>query len=209
MIDLLVVAVGVLAILLAAEYFSRHRNLHSELSRKFVHIVGGAFVATWPFFLSWGQIQLLGVLALVAGVISIKFNIFRSVHSVKRNAVGEVMAAFVIVVLALICDNPWIFAAAMLNLSLADGFAAVIGLAYGDNNSYKVLGETRSLAGNIACFVVSIGIMLLYVFAGDNSLGFLTLLGLPLLVTVAENFAIKGTDNLVVPMLVALVLTSS
>ncbi|MGH7157955.1 MAG: hypothetical protein ACREGD_02655 [Candidatus Saccharimonadales bacterium] len=208
MLSAFFVVIGVLAILLLAEYLSRYKGLHSELSRKLVHIVGGIFVATWPFFLSWGQIQMLSLLALLAAVLSIKFNVFKSIHAVKRNAVGEVMAALFIGILAFICDDPWIFAAAMLHLSLADGLAAVVGLAYGDNNSYKVLGETRSLAGNAACFFASVGIMLLYVFVGGASVGVLTLVGLPMLVTVAENFAVKGTDNLIIPLLVALVLTS-
>lgn len=208
MITAFLVVLGVLAILLAAEYLSRYRGLHSELSRKFVHIIGGVFIATWPFYLSWEQIQILSLLALLAAVLSIKFNIFKSIHAVKRNAVGEVMAAIVVGILALICDDPWIFAAAMLHLSIADGLAAVVGLAYGDNNSYKVLGETRSLAGNLACFFSSVAIMLLYTFGGNHDYSFLTLVGLPIMVTVAENFAIKGTDNLVIPLLVAFVLTS-
>lgn len=209
MLTAALVVVGVLAILLFAEYLSRYRGIHSELSRKFVHIVGGIFVAFWPFFLSWGQIQVLALLALIAALISIKLNIFHSIHAVKRNVWGEVLAAMVIGILALICDNPWIFMAAMLHLSLADGLAAVVGIAYGDNNSYKVLGETRSLAGNLACFFSSVVIMLAYTFVGDNNASFLTLIGLPLLVTAAENFAVKGTDNLVIPLLVALILTSS
>jgi len=208
MLSLILVCLGVFAILVFAEYLSCYKGLHSELTRKFVHIFGGVFIATWPFYLSWGQIQLLSVLALITGIISIKLNIFSSVHAVKRNAVGEVMAALVIGILAFLCDDPWIFAAAMLNLSLADGLAAIVGLAFGDKNSYKVLGETRSIAGNIACFTASFGIMLLYIFAGDNNVGLLALVGLPLLVTAAENFAIKGTDNLIIPLLVAFTLTS-
>ncbi|HZM64262.1 MAG TPA: hypothetical protein VFB59_03970 [Candidatus Saccharimonadales bacterium] len=208
MVKAFLVVLVVLGILLLAEYLSRYKGLHSELSRKFVHIVGGIFIATWPFYLGWGQIQLLSLLALVAAIISIKLNVFRSIHAVKRNAVGEVMAAIIVGILALICDDPWIFAAAMLHLSLADGLAAIVGLAYGDNNSYKVLGETRSVAGNLACFFASIAIMLLYTIAGDNGYSALTLLGLPIMVTVGENFAIKGTDNLVIPLLVAFTLTS-
>lgn len=209
MIVAIFVVLGVLAILLLAEYFSRYKGLHSELSRKFVHIFGGIFIATWPFYLGWHQIQLLSVLALLAALISIKFNIFRSIHAVKRNAVGEVMAAIVVGILALICDDPWVFAAAMLHLSLADGLAAIVGLAYGDNNRYKVLGETRSLAGSLACFLSSVFIMLLYILVGNNDASLMLLVGLPIMVSVAEIFSIKGTDNFVIPLLVAFVLTST
>lgn len=204
----IIVLLVVLAILLFAEYLSRYRGIHSELTRKFSHILGGVFVAFWPFFLSWEQIQLLSLLFLIGAVISIKLNIFRSIHAVNRNAVGEVMAALIIGILAVICDDPWIFMAAMLHLSLADGLAAIFGLAFGDNNSYKVLGETRSLAGSLAFFFCSVTIMLFYTIAGDNAYSGLTLLWLPVMATVAENFAIKGTDNLIIPLLVAFTLTS-
>jgi len=208
MLKAILVVLVVLAILLFAEYLSRYRGIHSELTRKFSHILGGVFVAFWPFFLSWEQIQVLSLLFLVGAVISIKFNIFRSIHAVDRNAVGEVMAALIIGILAFICDDPWIFMAAMLHLSLADGLAAIFGLAFGDNNSYKVLGETRSLAGSLAFFFCSVAIMLFYTMAGDNSYSALTLLWLPVMATVAENFAITGTDNLIIPLLVAFTLTS-
>lgn len=207
MIKTMLVILVVLAILLLAEYLSRYRGVHSELTRKFSHILGGVFVAFWPFFLSWHQIQLLSLLFLLGVLISIKLNIFKSIHAVKRNVMGEVLAAMIIGILAFICDDPWIFMAAMLHLSLADGLAAIAGLAFGDNNSYKVLGETRSLAGSLTFFFCSVAIMLAYTIIGDNSYSGLTLIWLPVIATVAENFAIKGTDNLIIPLLVAFTLT--
>ncbi len=205
----ILVILGVLAILLFAEYLSRYRGVHSELTRKLVHMLVGVFVAFWPFFLSWQHIQLLSLAFLIVVVVSVRLNIFRSIHAVQRNAVGEILFAMIIGILAFISDDAWIFTAAMLHLSLADGLAAIVGTLYGDSNSYKVLGETRSLAGNLTFFFCSVAIMLFYTIAGDNSYSGLTIVVLPVLATVVENFAIKGTDNLIIPLMVALVLTSS
>ena len=47
---------AVLALLLFAEYIARTRNIHTELTRKFVHMSVGTFVAFWPFFSSWHEI---------------------------------------------------------------------------------------------------------------------------------------------------------
>src|SRR6185436_5556240 len=128
---LTIVAVAVVFLILVfAEYLSRYKGVHSELTRKIVHVLVGMFVAFWPFFLSWQQIQVLSLLFLVVVVISIKLNIFGSIHAVSRNKMGEVLFAVIIGLLAFISSDPWIFAAAMLHLSLADGLAAVIGLAY-------------------------------------------------------------------------------
>jgi dolichol kinase len=204
-----IVAVGVVFLILVfSEYLSRYRGVHSELTRKLVHILVGMFVAFWPFFLSWRQIQLLSLLFLVAVLISIRLNIFGSIHAVSRNAVGEVLFAVVIGVLAFISDSPWVFAAAMLHLSLADGMAAVIGLAYGENNSYRIMGRTKSLAGSLAFFFTSLIIMIWYAWAGPADPSGV-IVWLPIVATVAENLSGEGTDNLVIPLLVALVLTSS
>jgi phytol kinase len=209
MLGTVAVIVVVFLILLLAEYLSRYRGVHSELTRKLVHTLVGVFVAFWPFFLSWRQIQMLSVAFLLVVLISIKLNIFGSIHAVKRNVMGEVLFAMIIGILAFISTDEWIFTAAMLHLSLADGLAAIIGLAYGDKNSYKVLGETRSLAGSLTFFFTSSIIMLFYTIAGNADYSGMTLIGLPVIATIAENFAIKGTDNLIIPLLVAFTLTSA
>jgi phytol kinase len=205
-----VVAIAVIfVIVIFAEYLSRYKGVHSELTRKMVHILVGIFVAFWPFFLSWRQIQLLSLLFLITVVWSIKFNIFNSIHAVSRNKIGEVAFALVIGILSLITSKDWVFTAAMLHLSLADGLAAVFGLAYGDGTTYKIMGRTKSIVGSLAFFFTSVVIMIGY--AAFSGLGYsgVTLVWLPVIATVAENISGEGTDNLVVPLLVALVLTSS
>lgn len=205
-----IVAVAVVfLILVLAEYLSRYKGVHSELTRKIVHVLVGVFVAFWPFFLSWHQIQLMSVLFLIVVLLSIKFSIFNSIHAVSRNKVGEVLFAIVIGILAFISTNQWVFAAAMLHLSLADGLAAVIGLAYGEGNSYRIMGRTKSVAGSLAFFFASLAVMIWYVSFSGVQATVVSVLLLPILATIAENLSGEGTDNLVVPLLVALVLTSS
>jgi dolichol kinase len=140
--------------------------------------------------------------------LSIKFEIFRSIHAVQRNIMGELLFAIVIGVLAAISPNAWVFMAAMLHLSIADGLAAVIGLGWGDSNSYKVLGKKKSIAGTAAFIVASYAIVAIYGIFAHSSTSFVTLLWLPLAAAAAENVAVYGTDNLVMPLLVALVLSS-
>jgi phytol kinase len=199
----------VFLIVIFAEYLSRYKGVHSELTRKMVHILVGMFVAFWPFFLSWRQIQLLSLLFLVTVVLSIKLNVFSSIHAVSRNKVGEVAFALVIGVLALITTKDWVFTAAMLHLSVADGLAAICGLAWGDNTTYKIMGRTKSLVGSLAFFFTSIIIMVCYAAFSGLSYSGVTLVWLPVVATIAENISGEGTDNLVVPLLVSLVLTSS
>jgi phytol kinase len=194
--------------LVFAEWLSRAKQIHAELTRKLVHVAVGTFVAFWPFFLSWRQIQLLSLLFFIIVCISIKLNVFRSIHAVKRNMLGELLFAIVIGLLALISTNEWVFTAAMLHLSIADGLAAVVGLGWGDSNSYKVWGRTKSIAGSVAFLVASFCILAMYGILANSTTSFFTLLWLPLVATAAENIAVQGTDNLVMPLLIAVVLTA-
>ena len=199
----------VFLILVFAEYLSRYKGVHSELTRKMVHILVGVSVAFWPFFLSWHQIQFISLLFLITVLVSIKLNVFGSIHAVARKNTGEVLFAAVIGILALISSKDWIFTAAMLHLSLADGFAAIFGLAWGDGTTYKIMGRHKSLVGSLAFFFTSIAIMVAYAAFSGLSYNSVTLVWLPVAATIAENLSGEGTDNMVVPLLVALVLTSS
>lgn len=195
-------------ILVFAEYLSRSRQIHAELTRKLVHVAVGTFVAFWPFFLSWRQIQLLSLAFFVVISLSIKFNVFRSIHAVKRSMTGELLFAIVIGLLATISSSPWVFMAAMLHLSVADGLAAVIGLGWGHKNSYKVFGRMKSIAGSGAFLVTSFCILAIYGLLSNSTTSVTTLLWLPFVATLTENLAVRGTDNLVMPLLIALVLSS-
>jgi len=208
MIAAALVVLATFCILVGAEYLSRAKQIHTELTRKLVHVAVGSFVAFWPFFLSWRSIQLLSLAFFIVICISIKLNIFRSIHAVERNVMGELLFAIVIGVLAVICTNPWVFMAAMLHLSLADGLAAVIGLGWGDTNTYKVFGRTKSIAGTVAFIAVSFGILVVYAAFAHSSTSLATIFWLPFLAGITENIAVYGTDNLVMPLLIASVLSS-
>jgi len=199
----------VFLVLVLAEYLSRYKGVHSELTRKLVHVLVGTFVAFWPFFLSWRQIQFLALAFVVVVGLSLKLDIFRAVHAVRRHASGEFLFAIVIGLLAFLTTNPWVFAAAMLHLSIGDGLAAIIGLLWGDDNKYKVFGHVKTVAGSLAFFFTSLTVVVGYAIFSGAPYSATTIIALPVIATIAENVAVQGADNLVIPLLVALVLTSS
>lgn len=203
---LVLTIIAVLLVLLVAEYLARHTAMHAELTRKFVHMFVGSFVAFWPLFLSWRQIELLSLAMLTVVLISIKFTIFKAIHTSPSRILGEVGFAMVIGLLALLSGSKWIFMAAMLNLSIGDALAAIIGVLKGEGNQYKVFGKTKSIAGTAAFFVVSVAIMMLYVRLSPGTANFTTLFIVPVLATITENVAVHGTDNVIMPVLIALIL---
>jgi len=195
--------------LLTAEYLARRTKMHPELTRKFVHMVVGSFVAFWPFFLTWRQIEILSAAFLLVILISIKLTFFKSIHTTPKRAVGEISFAVVIGLLAFLSGSKWIFMAAMLNLAIGDAMAAIIGLLWGGKNQYKVFGKTKSVAGTAAFFIVSLLIMGLYVSLSSDTANITALFLVPLLATATENVAVHGTDNLIMPILIALLLSST
>lgn len=200
------VVIVVFVVLILAEYLARYKRVHSEVTRKIVHILVGVFVAFWPFFLSWGQIQILSLAFILVIAISIKLNVFRAIHAVERNTSGEILFAFSMLILATFAQNQFIFMASMLVLSLADGLAAVIGKKFGGKTSYSIFGDTKSVVGTLVFLVVSASIILLYCNLAQVATSFVIIIWLPLILTIAENISRRGTDNLTIPLLSALIL---
>jgi phytol kinase len=199
----------ILLILYFAERGSRAKHLHPELTRKFVHVTVGTFVAFWPFYLSYRTIAWLSLLFFVVIAISMRFEILRSIHAVQRTTKGELLFALAIGVVALLATNKWVFMASMLNLALGDGVAALVGILKGEGNEYKVFGHTKSRAGTLAFLITSVIISIIYMAFSGSGFSFTTLLIVPAIAALTENVAVNGTDNLAIPVIVTLLLSNS
>lgn len=209
-VSLIAVGAPIGVLLLATEYAWRAKKLHVETSRKIVHIGTGVMIAFWPFFLSWTVIQLLAAGLLVAVLISYKFHIFKSIHSVKRITRGEILYPVGIGLCALLEPSPWVFTAAILHLALADGFAAIAGVHYGKNTGYTLLSHGKSLVGSLAFFVTSFLIFVsASVFIADTTAPVLYgwFLWSALVLTFVENISWYGLDDITVPISVIIILT--
>jgi len=197
----------VFIILVMSELWWRSHKSHDEFSRKSVHITVGSFVAFWPFFLSWGQIELLSVAFFIVVMASKYLGVFQAIHSVQRPTWGELFFALAVGAVALLTHDKWIYAAALLQMSLADGLAAVFGVRYGNRYKYLVFGHPKSIVGTSTFFVVSLAILLGFRQWADVSLGLGAAVGISALASIVENLAVHGLDNLVLPVVVALLLT--
>ena len=206
MMQIIIVILIVLILLLVAEYLWKVKHYHSELTRKFIHITVGSFVAFWPYLLSWDQIYFLSIASILVVIISRFASIFGSIHSISRRTIGDFLFALAIPLVALITHSGLIFTIAILHLSLADGVAAVVGTRYGKKNRYKVFGQYKSIVGTVAFWLCSLILITVFMLASHNSWIWLKLLLLPVLATAMENIGVYGTDNIIVPMLIAAIL---
>ncbi len=196
----------VVGLLVLGELWWRKQSVHGEHSRKFVHISVGSFVAFWPFFLSPGQIIFLSLAFLVAVVASKYLNLFQVIHSVQRPTYGELWFALVVGLLAFMKDQPHIYTAALLTMALADGLAAVVGTHYGKSNHYVVFGAPKSLVGTATFFITTCIILIGYVLVTSDALALPLIIPIAAVATLIENVAVRGLDNLLVPLFIAGVL---
>jgi phytol kinase len=157
------------------EFWWRTRKHAGEISRKFTHITVGVFTAFWPLYLSFTEIKLLSLAYLIVVIFSKRFNVFKSVHSVERSTWGEVCFALSVGILAFLTHDKWIYAAAILQMALADGLAAIIGVSYGKRSRYTVLGQTKSVVGTATFFVVSFVILIVFKQTGHLGISFVFL----------------------------------
>lgn len=199
----------VFGLVVFGEYLWRTHKLKGEIGRKFIHITVGSFVAFWPIYMSFRSVQLISMAFLLVVLASKYFNVFKAIHTIDRKTWGDVMFAVGIGLTALLTKSTWVFAAAILHLSLADGLAAVIGKRYGRTNGYKVFGYTKSIAGTTTFWLVSV-IILVTVFTFGAAGQWATvplIIWLPIVAGAIENMGIYGLDNIFVPLLIVIALS--
>lgn len=201
------VAIGPLFFLLVlSEILWRSKVLRGEPARKLLHIIIGSYVASWAFFLTARHIEFLSALLFVGVAVSHRFKIFHAILDVKRKTWGDLFYALGIGLTAFLSQSPWIFAVAILHMSIGDGLAGLIGAKYGKGGQYRILGQRKSLAGSFA-FAVSSLIILAIIVPGPLhiALGPVALV-LPITATLAENLGVYGSDNITVPLLLTITL---
>ncbi len=199
----------VFVLLILTEILWRRNSLRGESARKLIHIIVGSYVAFWPFIISFKAIQAISAAFLAVIGISLYFGIFKSIHGVARRTWGEALFAVGIGLIAVLTDDPWVFAACILHMSVADGFAALAGKRWGKGNRYHVGGHEKSIVGTATFWVCSLLITGLAIANIPDLQANMSvyLLWLPFATSLTENIGIGGTDNVLVPLLVYVVLT--
>lgn len=204
----------IFVILAISELLWQKGRVRGEISRKIIHITVGTFIASWAFYMSFETIQLLSVALFAVVAASKMFHIFHSVHSVDRKTLGELLFPVGIGLAASLTQSPWVFAAAVAHMSLADGFAAIAGTLYLQRNKmaggYKIFRQTKTIVGSVTFYILSFVITAaaLYFSPGAVVAGLPILVFLPVCAAILENISVRGTDNLFVPLLVVIVLNS-
>lgn len=179
--------------------------VRGEAARKLAHISIGSFIAVWPVYLSYAEIQLALLIGLIGAGIVRHFVVFPSIFDVKRRSIGDIAAPLVILLIAFIEPTKTIFAVTVLHVAFADGMAALVGSRFGHKTAYNIVKQKKSLAGTATFFVASMLIMTaaaIFQSTMDAITIGVYIVVIPVVATILENVSPKGFDNITVPLAV-------
>lgn len=183
-----------------------------EASRKFIHILLGNWwlIAMFCFDNTlWAAI--LPTIFIFLNYFSYKFNIIKSMErdeGENKDSLGTVFYAVSLLVLVIftfgVIKNPWIGLCGIFTMAYGDGFAAVFGKKF-KSKEYKIFGSTKTIIGSLTMFVITLIIHLIYFGAIGTEVFVLKAIVIAVLATIMEAVSIKGTDNIIVPILTAVI----
>lgn len=183
-------------------------QLGAETSRKIVHIGLGLVTLSFPWIYekTW-PIWLMCFLSVSSLLIlrhkKFKHSLGEALHSVERHSYGEICFPIsVAVVFQLSHHNPTFYVISLLVLTLADAFAAIVGVRYGKSH-YDASEGIKSIEGSFFFFITAflcVQIPLLLFTHYDNAQVILVAFLIALIITLFEAVAWQGLDNLFIPI---------
>jgi dolichol kinase len=212
MVSALIAVLVIAAILAFSEFAWKRFDLPEEVARKFVHITAGSFIAFLPFWVDYTWIKILAVGFIIVNLINHYTNTFHAIRAVRRKSAGDILFGAGVLAVALFEPPAWLFAVSILQVSLADGLAAIAGVTYGEKRGkYYLFGQPKSIIGSVVFLICSMLILAITFttaeYFADPLAMWPVVAMLPLLLMCAENLSVYGTDNLVLPLVTFTVLS--
>ena len=181
-----------------------------EASRKYIHILLGNWWLIAMFFFDsviWAAI--LPLLFVFVNYFSHKYNLIKSMERAdgeEKDTLGTVFYAvslFLLVIFTFgVIKNPWVGLLGIFTMAYGDGFAAVLGKKL-KSKEFNILGSTKTLYGSLTMFIVTFLIHILYFGIAGIEYFIIKAIIVAIFATLLEAVSIKGTDNIVVPILTA------
>jgi len=211
-------------LLFIVEAIGKKLNWPQDLTRKFIHVGAGLWI--WGilyFFDHWYYGIIPFGTFIVLNYLFYRQQTFKAMDTTDSTPGTVYFAISITILFGLLWrtggqpDYAHIAAAAVMAMTLGDGFASIIGHRWG-KHPYTFMGHTRSWEGTAAMVLFSfISIFLtLWLVPGSTlsphstplnfTAALLLSLGGTAVASVAEGLSPSGTDNLSVPLLCGLAL---
>jgi phytol kinase len=159
-------------------------------------------------------VVILGVIFFFVLFIGKRYNLFKSIYSIKRKSAGSYLLLASISLLFFIskeADNSLLFILPLLILAISDPLACIFGTWYQHKTRKIILFKReydKTILGSsvffISALVISITVLTFFSFTLTQIIIWSILLAA--LGTFIEIVSLNGTDNLTVPLVICLVL---
>jgi dolichol kinase len=208
--------IAIICVLVFTELIYRRFGLKGEMTRKFAHFTATLSTTTFPYiFTSHWYVLALASFFFVILFISRNGTQLKSIHDIERKSIGSYLLPLSIYITFLISHllgSNIMFVLPMLVLAICDPMAGILGLNIKRNNrNIQIFGHKlhKTWLGSgsflVSCFIICV--ITLYFNTMDFDLKtFWLALGIAVVSTLVELFSWRGTDNLLVPMSVLVML---
>lgn len=207
-------------LLLIVEVIRRWRNYPTDFTRKLVHIGAGMWI--WGVLLLfdhwWLAIIPTGTF-IIFNALFLRFRIFSAMDPKEGATAGTVYFAFSCTLLLAIFHEGWELGfprgfeyyamAGIMAMTWGDAFSAIIGKRFGKHSYSIIEGSKRTLEGSMAGFLFTfVAVTITLFILSPLSFPLILIGGLiaAIIGTLLEAISPKGTDNLTVPIGIAIVL---
>lgn len=193
-------------VLLSGGVIARIFGRHSEISRKWIHIMVGNWIfIAFYYFDAWWAIGIVPAAFIIINYLSYRYNLIPAMER-QDDSLGTVWYAVSLLVLSITAmglNNPPMAYVGILTMAYGDGLAALVGKRFGRPYSNPTL-QGRSLAGSFTMGLITFGIVIGANLVFYHQLSIEIALATALLGTIVELLGKKGCDNLTVPIFAGL-----
>lgn len=185
-------------------------KLPHEMSRTFSHImVSNWWIIASLTMSSYWVVMAAPIFFVIFNTLNALFNWIPSINSNNRQRnFGTVYYAISVLFLTHIYFfDPTLRVAGGLGLLVmgyGDGFAAMIGQFFG-KHTFSIFKGKKSIEGSMAMLVVSMIVVYAYLSYTTPAVSWSMVIVIPVLATLIEAIAPYGLDNLLVPLITALI----
>jgi dolichol kinase len=207
---------AILFLLIFNEMVYRRLGLKGEITRKFAHFTSTLSTVTFPYlFESHWYVLFLASLFFILLFVSRNRTYLKSIHDIDRESLGSFLLPVAIYLTFLVADlenNRFLFILPILILAISDPIAGILGINLQQyNHKIKLFGwnPQKTWLGSLSFFVSSLIISIIAFYFNQGTFTFKAFwlsLVVATVSTLTEMVSWRGTDNLVIPMSVLIVL---
>lgn len=206
-VGLLVEIVYILFIIKFLTYLFDKKKIGLEDARKLIHIgLCNTYLIAWIFFENVFLASILPLVFVIINCYSHKHKTIAAMERIDNDGLGTVwyVLSILILILVLFSTKEYIYigAISVLILGYADGFSGLVGKNIGKHR-FK---NGKSLEGSLVFFLISFLISYLFFYINYYDNVFVYSFIISVYGTVIESLCIKGFDNLLVPLLLAVII---